>query len=203
MKKYCLLLLVFFVAADAQEGCDQDYNCCDETRFYAEILSGVNFVDNTTINHNKTTYNAGYIVATSLGYNWCYGLSLEAEYAYRRNKISKIHFFGGDHSRRGHYQSSSFMANLLWNLPSCSFWNIAPFIGAGLGYDFQKMHASNSTVIFDQKWNHFSWQLLAGLTYPIFCNTDISLEYKFHQGGNHFYNHTIGVGLIYKFGGIR
>jgi len=95
------------------------------------------------------------------------------------------------------------MANLLWDLLGCAFWKIQPFIGAGIGYDFQQMHASNSRIIFNQKWNHFSWQAMAGFAYSIFCNTEITLEYKFHQGGSHFYNHSVGVGLVYKFGFLR
>ena len=41
----------------------------------------------------------------------------------------------------------------------------------------------------------FLGRVMAGLAYPIFCNTEITLEYKFHQGGCHFHNHSIGVGL--------
>ena len=134
-------------------------------------------------------------------------MRLEAEYAFRRNDIRKIHFFAEGFSKHGHFQASSYMANLLWDLPlsswECAFWNIQPFIGAGIGYDFQQMHSSNSRIVFNQKWNHFSWQLMAGLAYPIFCNTEITLEYKFHQGGCHFYNHSLGVGLVYKFGFLR
>ena len=178
--------------------------CVDETNFYAKILGGANFLQNTTIEGNKSTYKTGYIIAGSLGYCWRYGLRLEAEYAFRRNAIRKIDFFTEGFSRHGHFQTSSYMANLLWDLPlsswGCAFWNIQPFIGAGIGYDFQQMHSSNSRIIFNQKWNHFSWQAMAGLTYPIFCNTEITLEYKFHQGGCHFYNHSVGVGLVYKFG---
>ena len=51
--------------------------------------------------------------------------------------------------------------------------------------------------------HHFSWQAMAGLAFPIFRNTEISLEYKFHEGGSHFYNHTFGVGLVYNFGFSR
>lgn len=210
-----LMSLLFFMAADtqAQERCDQDF-CCyednysvDETNFYAKILSGTNFLQNTTLNGNKCTYETGYIITGSLGYCWHYGLFLEAEYSFRKNSIRKIHLFGEDFSEHGHFQTSSYMANLLWNLPlsswHCALWNIQPFIGAGIGCDFQKMHSSNSRVIFDQKWNHLSWQLMAGLAYPVFCNTEITLEYKFHQGGCHFYNHSVGVGLVYKFGYLK
>jgi outer membrane autotransporter protein len=65
------------------------------------------------------------------------------------------------------------------------------------------MNASNSRIVFHQKWTQFAWQLMAGFSYPIFRNAEIALEYKYHQGGSHFYNHAIGVGLVYKFGFIR
>ena len=210
MKKNILLLLMpllFSMAADAhaQEWCDEDTCCVDEKNFYAKILGGANFLQNTKIQGNKSTYQTGYIVAGSLGYCWRYGLGLEFEYAYRRNGIRKIHFFTEGASKHGHFQTSSYMANLLWDMSAwgCAFWNIQPFIGVGIGHDFQQMHSSNSRIVFHQKWNRFSWQVMAGLAYPLFCNTEMTLEYKFHQGGRHFYNHSIGVGLAYKFGFLK
>src|ERR1700733_11200482 len=103
MKKNILLLLMsllFFMAAHAQaqerynedSSCYEDSCCVDETILYAKILSGANFLQNTTIGKNKSTYQTGYIIAGSLGYCWRYGLRLEAEYAFRRNTIRKIHF---------------------------------------------------------------------------------------------------------------
>jgi outer membrane autotransporter protein len=208
MKKNILLLLMpfsIFIAADAQAE-----DCCyaDRMNFYAEVFGGANFLQNTTIDGNKSTYQTGYTFAGSLGYRWRpSGLRLEAEYAFRRNAISKIDFITQGSSNHGYCQASSYMANLLWDLPLCSwgytFWNIHPFIGAGVGCDFQRMHASNSQIVFNQKWTQFAWQLMAGLAYPIFRNAEITLEYKFHQGGSHFYNHAIGVGLVYNFGFIR
>ena len=218
MKKNILLLLMsllFLMAADgqAQERCDEVF-CCyedrcyvDGTNFYAKAFGGANFLQHNEISENKSTYETGYIVAGSLGYSWRYGLRLEAEYAFRRNSIKKVHFFGEGSSKDGHFQTSSYSGNLLWDVPlsSCgyAFWNIQPFIGAGIGCDFQQIHSSNSRVVFHQKWKHFSWQLMAGLAYPIFCNTEIALEYKFHQGSCHFYNHSVGVGLVYNFCFLR
>lgn len=197
-KKYCSTnLFSFFIAA-------KDSCSAHETNFYAKILSGVNFLQNTSLDGNKSSYKSGYIIAGSLGLDWCYGLSLEAEYAFRRNDLRKTRFFVEGFSKHGHFQTSSWMVNLLWDLPlcSCTFWDIQPFVGAGMGYDSHRIHSSNSRIIFRQKWNHFSWQMMAGLAYPIFCNSEISLEYKFHQGGSHFYNHSLGVGLLYKFGSL-
>lgn len=201
-----LMSLLFVTAMDLQaDGCCEEYICCDDqTGFYAEIFGGANFLQNTTINDNKTSYQTGYLVAGSLGYCWHYGLRLEAEYAYRRNAIKKIDFFTEGSSKHGHIQSSSYMANILWDVPlsslGCSWGDLQPIIGAGIGYDFRQMHASNDRIVFNQKWNQFSWQLMAGLAYPIFCNTKITMEYKFHRAGCHFYNHSIGLGLDYKFG---
>lgn len=176
----------------------------DKESWYAKLLGGANFLQKSTTDGNKATFKAGGIIGGSLGYCWDCGLHLEAEYAFRRNAIKKIDFFVEGCSRSGHFQTSSFMANLLWDLPlpscECAFWNIKPFIGIGLGCDVQQMHSSNSRIIFCQKWNSLSWQAMAGLTYPIFCNTDMTLEYKFHQGGRHFYNHSVGIGLVYNFG---
>lgn len=212
MKKGILLFLMsllFSMAVDAQaqERCGEDFFCVNETNFYAKILSGVNFLDNTSIDENKATYQTGYIIAGSLGYSGRYGLCLEVEYTFRRNAIKKIHFFSKDFSKSGHFQASSYMANLLWHLPlssfGCAFWNIQPFIGAGIGYDFQQMHSSNSRIIFNQKWNQVCWQVMTGLAYPILCNTEVTLEYKFHRSNTHFYNQSIGVGLAYKFDFLR
>lgn len=195
-------------AIDAQGQSVEDKCCLKEMNFYAKIFGGANFLQNTKIDGNKTTYRGGYVFTGSLGYRWrYYGLRFEFEYAFRRNAISKIHFITQGYSTNGHFQNSSYMGNILWDLPLCSwgakFWKIQPFIGGGMGYDFQKAHASNSRVDFHQKWNHFSWQVMAGLAYPIFRNTEMTVEYKFHQGGSNFNNNSVGFGLVYKFGYIR
>ncbi|MBI3236378.1 MAG: porin family protein [Chlamydiales bacterium] len=201
---------LFFIAAAVQSQERSINVICwlDELNFYAKILGGANFLQSTTIDGNTSSYQTGYVFAGSLGYCWrYYGLRFEAEYAFRRNAISKIDFITQGSSKHGRFQNSSYMANLLWDLPlcswGCSFWKIQPFVGAGIGYDFQKVHSSNSQIVFHQKWNHFSWQAMAGLAYPIFRNAEITLEYQFHQGSSHFYNHSIGVGLVYKFGFLR
>lgn len=208
MKKNILLLLMSFLFFSIAHGQDQESNdektfCIDQTNLYVKFLSGANFLKNTITDGNKSRFKTGYIIDVLLGYRWPCGLRLEAEYAFRKNAIKKIDFYTEGCSFSGHFKNSSLMANLLWDLSlsswECTFGDIKPFIGVGLGYDFQKMHSSNSRIIFCQKWNNLSWQAMAGLTFPIFCNTDMTLEYKFHQGRNHFYNNSVGIGLVYNF----
>ncbi len=209
MKKHLICLALFFITATqsqekaqekpAPEGCWPD-----KKHFYASFFSGPNFIQNTSIDGNKASYDTGYIVAGSLGFSYRFGLHFEAEYAFRRNSIDEINLVGMGSSDTGRTQVSSYMANLLWGLPKgCTFWCIQPFIGGGLGYDFQQMHTSTSRIIFNQKWYNFSWQLMAGFARPIFRNTELAIEYKFHQGGTDFYNHAIGLSLQYNFGYLK
>ncbi len=192
------LLIYSHVYAEFDKNCSWD----NENELYAEISGGANFIQSSTSGGVTTKYKSGYIVSGSLGYSYCYGLRLEAEYAYRRNSLKNIHFFGRTFPIHGHFQSSSYMANLLWDLPlrswGCNVWQIQPFIGGGVGYDVQQLHANNSGFGYRESKNGFAWQVIAGLGYLIFCNTNISLEYKFHKGSlNHIYNHSFVVGLTY------
>lgn len=195
----CVVLLIIYAGLNAD--CTQ--NCCIfGNEFYGEIFGGPNFLQSSTDGGVRTKYKTGYVVSGSFGYSWCYGLRLEAEYAYRRNSYKNIHFFGRTFPIQGHFQSSSYMANLLWDLPlssrGCNCWQIQPFIGGGVGYDVQQIHANNAGFGYRESKKGFAWQVSAGLAYPIFCNTTISIEYQFHKGSlNHIYNHTMGIGFTY------
>lgn len=171
-------------------------HCCPRN-FYVRFLSGPNFLQDTTTDGNHTTFDTGYLIAGSVGYCLPCNLRLEGEYTFRRNAIKQIDFYVEGFSNNGDFQSSSYMGNLFWDL--CPCWCIQPYVGLGAGYDFQHMRACNSRILFAQDWDSFSWQVMAGLTYPIYCGTEISLEYRFHQGSSHFYSHSIGIGLGDRF----
>lgn len=215
MRKTILLLVTSLLVIGTTDAQSQetlvDDSCYTEDKcsvynayFYGKIFGGPNFLQDTTIDGNSAQYKTGYMIAGSMGYRWSCGLCLEGEYAFRRNNIEEIQFIQQGSSNQGYLETSSYMANLLWDLPFCFDWsdycNTRTFMGVGIGYDLPQMSASNSRVDFEQWWDSFSWQLMAGIAYPIFGNTEVTLEYKFHQGGSHFCNHVIGVGIDYKFG---
>lgn len=207
MKKFILSLIASILCSNTCIQAEDyfDYIHSDESKIYAEVFGGANFLQTQTSGGVKSDYQTGYVLSGSLGYRWCYGLRLEAEYAFRKNSARKVHFLGRNFNLHGHFQSSSYMANLLWDLPvyawGYSFCNIKPFVGAGVGYDFQQIHAKNAGLTLNQSKKDFAWQVIAGLSYPLFCNTDISIEYKFHKGGfSYIYNHSVGLSLTYKFG---
>jgi len=211
MKKVVVSLMSLMLAClciDLQ-ACDNDFSkgSGDSNSFYAEIFGGANFLQTEKRGGIKSYYRTDYLTSGSLGYRWCYGLRLEAEYAYRRNTLHKEHFFGRSFGVHGHFQSSSYMANVLWDLPlsklGCGFWKIKPFIGGGIGYDYQQIRTRIFGLNFRENKKHFAWQVITGVGYPIFCHTDLSLEYKYHKGGfKHIHNHSVGLGLTYKFGSL-
>lgn len=203
MKRIALSLIASMLFCTGTDVQADEYMASNE--FYAEAFGGANFLQTEKSGGIVSDYNTGYVVSGSLGYRWCYGLRVEGEYAYRRNSVRKLHFFGRSFSFHGHFQSSSYMANLLWDLPlsrwGCGCWKFRTFIGGGIGYDLQQIHAKNEGIAFRNNKKHFAWQVIAGIGYPLFCSTDISLEYKYHKGGfSYIHNHSLGVGLTYKFG---
>ena len=209
MKKILLLLLVLLampqtVRLFGQELCFEDPFVDQRNNYYVEIFGGANFLQSFKRGRVTTDFETGYIVSGSVGYRWCDTLRFEAEYAYRRNSLRKIHFFSRGFNLHGHCQSSSYMANLFWDLSlwnlGCHFWGIQPFIGGGIGYACQQLHAKRQGIDYRIKKNRFAWQVMTGINYPLLCNTDVSIEYKFHQGGfRHLYSHSVGVGLKYNF----
>lgn len=183
--------------------CVHAYAEIDFDGWYGKLFSGANFLQTERNSGVLNRYDTGYLISGSFGCQWDY-FDLEAEYAYRRNALKSLNFLGRSYSMRGHFQSSSYMANLLWTLPlercGCSLWGIQTFIGGGIGYDIQKNHGSEGGLSFKNNKNGFAWQIIAGFGYPVFCNTDLSLEYRFHKGPlGHLYNHSVGVGLTYSF----
>lgn len=166
--------------------------------FYGEIFGGVNFLQTSKKNDIRLDYDPGYIVGGSIGSRQCYGLRLEGEFAYRRNSLNKAHFFGESYHRSGYFESYSLMGNVLWDIP----WRcvVQPYIGGGIGYDFQKTHTHAYGISLNERKKHFAWQFLAGLNYTLPCCLDVFLEYKFHQGGfKHIYCHSLGLGCTYEF----
>lgn len=202
MKKTILLGIVAIASTSSNAEAFMS-NSASTSGIYIELFGGANFLQTSSNNHIQPTFETGYIVSGSLGYKWCNGLRLEAEYAFRRNDLEKLHFFGQTFKLPGHFQSSSYMANALWDISLsryCINW-LTPFAGVGIGYDTQQYHAKQDGFHFRRKENSFAWQLMTGLKLPIFKNTDLSLEYKFHKGPiKNIYSHSIGLGLTYTFG---
>lgn len=198
MNKFFLSVMAFLLFCSSG-------TCQEENNFYSKFFGGVNFLQSESRRGIQADYQSGYVFSGALGCCWSSRVSLEVEYSFLKNSLREVHFLGRDFSFDGHFQSSAYMVNLLWDLPlfnwGCDLWKACPRIGAGIGYDLQQVYAKNAGGTFNETNRHFGWQIIAGLVYHLSCCADISLEYKFHKGGfRHIYNQSLGIGLSFQFG---
>jgi len=207
MKKIVTLLAVvvgltsFMPKAEAHAG------------FYIGPLGGANWLQTNKKSHHhdgsseedfgsnlEVDFNTGYYVGGFLGYEFCSGLSVEAEFTYRHNTIRKIKAFDESFKAHGKFWSMSYMANVLYDI-HLNRWlclPITPYIGAGIGYEQQRLKLGRFHG--EGKKNGFAWQVLAGIGYDITPCFDVALDYRFNEGrARRIYNHSLGVRADYVF----
>lgn len=232
MKKFVLLTILLAALIVPQY-----VKAVDMEGFYVGATGAADFLSNTgkgrrhgsgSGHRNHFRYDTGFFGAIDLGYRWCSGLHLEAEVAYRYNRQRKNHrrhygnFFESRRNRRGHRDVWAAMVNVLYDINMC--WCVEPYVGAGIGYAHVRNNrhnrrfnygSSNSHRRHDKDDNAFAWQIILGVAYPITCNIDVALEYRFfnavnnsrrhhgyHNSGRenrNAFNNDIGVNLKYYF----
>lgn len=171
---------------------------CPPDGVYVAIGGGGNFLQTQMHHHVKYRFNSGYMATGSFGYCASNQMRIEAEYNFRRNSLQSIKYFNREFSLSGRFQSSSYMVNVLCDSSSCDEFHT--YVGAGIGYDFQQLHASALGYSISEHKKNLAWQVIIGGGYPVSCNANITLEYKFHKGGYCFlYDHSLGIGLNYFF----
>ncbi len=190
-----------------EDYCCPTTECCFEQEhdFYANVFAGANFLQFKGRTHGVHK-KVGFAVSGSIGYRIACGFRVEGEYAFRRNTLKARNYSAATGHAHAYNQTNSFMANVLYDLPlHCYNVDFVPFVGAGIGYDSQKIHASaragNVSISQSATKGMFAWQFLTGIAYPLCDSTQISVEYKLHRGIRYdVYNHSIGAGLTYNFG---
>jgi opacity protein-like surface antigen len=175
-----------------------------EKPLYVQALGGLNFLEAKCGYGSRLSTKVGYVVSGSIGYELSNGLRAEAEVAFRRNTADTIHFFGGNYPIDMHYQTTSYMGNLLWDISLCRFGlNIEryrPFIGAGIGCDQQYYETNDFHGCVRAKNAIFAWQVMAGISYELYENWNLSLGYNFHKPGTTgVYNQAVTLAVKHNF----
>lgn len=167
---------------------------CQKMPFYVKATSGINFLHVKSLDFQK-----GYLLTAALGYKFFCGARIEAEYGYRRNQSE----FKGYRFVKGHFITSSVMINGLWDVPLYRWFDcgVQPFIGGGLGCNFERysiMNTIGSVFKTHQHKNHFAWQVIVGFDVPLLKRLDFTFEYKLMSPGESTHlNNSIAVGLTY------
>ncbi|HUD01363.1 MAG TPA: porin family protein [Rhabdochlamydiaceae bacterium] len=182
--------------------------CCEEPKrhgVYLSVSGGVNFANQEAIADAETTLKTGYVFTAAAGYLFKFGVRIELEAAYRRNRIHQRHIdhfdIELDEKAKGYFQSMAYMMDFLYDIPT-NYW-IVPYFGGGAGCAYNHHHFRvkdfSGVVYIDQNKNGFAWQGIGGLAF-VFDHFDITLEYRYYKPNVKKYNdQNVLLGLRYHF----
>lgn len=190
MKK--LLLIIAACASFANSQIDAD-------NAYAGVTGGVNFINTYRHDGQSIEFKPGATGAATLGYKVDCGLRTEAEFGYRYNRFSKIKVDGIRIDGRGHVNSWSTMANVIYDLPT--YVCVQPYVGVGVGYAKYRVstkHVPTNTVV-KHSLDGFTHQFLAGVEYPLDYSLSLDVKYRYQKTHNVDYQQSVECGLVCAF----
>lgn len=139
---------------------------------YVSILGGPTWAPDLNVGGTKNPMDTGYNVGARFGYtldNWNLpNVSVEADGLFNQSN------FAADNS--GRIQSSSYMANAIYHIPTDSQFSF--YGGAGLGLvhtniDDNAGHHGGSDVL--------GWQAIGGVDYALNDMTGLFVEYRYQN----------------------
>jgi outer membrane protein OmpA-like peptidoglycan-associated protein len=156
-------------------------------------------------------YDDGFVGALNGGYAFNNGFDFELEGAMRYNDVNNVRGIGGQ--ARGSMRNYAAMGNMLYNFDLGM--PFTPYIGAGIGMaDYTPYHIRSDNMPYPayiggpDKWG-LAYQAIAGVSYKITDNVDMSLEYRFFSRtdadypkgvANDYDAHSVLIGVRYSFG---
>lgn len=223
MKKQLLLASAAVVALGASSASASDHD-----GWYLSIGAGANWVASTEPSTRlgdtlDTSFDAGWALHGSVGYDFDAPVRLEVEFAHRDNDIEEIFESpnGGLpilHSNViGELTQSSAMLNLLFDVSIGETVDLT--LGGGVGLARADLEARSGPILItdsDSDELSFAYQGIAGLGFDLGDQTQLFVEYRYfaNHGQNvvtfpppnlpltdeaDFDNHTASVGLRFFF----
>jgi opacity protein-like surface antigen len=142
---------------------------------YVSVLGGPTFAPGLNVNGTKNGMDTGFNVGARAGYylsDWNLpNISVEADWMLNQSDYS--------HTANARLQSNSYMANLIYHLPTESAFEF--YGGAGLG--------AVDTNIDNGLGNHggstvLGWQLIGGAEYRVSDQASLFAEYRYQNAHN-------------------
>ena len=161
------------------------------------IANPLGFEGYTSGNSGKIQFHNSYAADTAVGYGFGDGFRVELNADFDRNTASKLKYANlGDQPLHGGMNTYGPMVNALYDmdvgLP------IFPYVGAGIGYQWQKFKTPLNGAFDSVHGTHgsFAYNVIAGVAYPLPMVPGLSLtaEYKFTQlvESRNYYDFTGG-----------
>jgi opacity protein-like surface antigen len=161
--------------------------------FYVGVLGGYTFGSDLELKeyHYSTDLDVQetWVVGAKFGYTMPFAkfLAMEFEYLYFNPDVNRtvLYFSGSDfRTMEGSVDVNNFMFNVIAKYP---VGKIHPFLGAGLGFSYIDLSATETTRIAGVTSTHsmnrdhtaFARQLLAGVNFEINKNLSVDLTYRY------------------------
>jgi len=141
------------------------------------------YVNNAGLpDEGKVVTDNGYGVLGSVGYGLGNGWRAEIEGDYMDDKFSKLEYDGTSYKASGTERKYGAFVNVLYDL-DVGLPYLYPYLGAGVGWQFDEDHNFNTTndFAFQKTRGSLAYQGIAGVAYPIAFVPGLSatLEYRF------------------------
>lgn len=151
--------------------------------FSASLTAKEGFYINGSAGPNWTCEGTrvGFLTGAAVGYEFNFGLKLEAEYCFRRNNFGKTVL-----------HTHSILGNILYNLPVKTI--VQPYVGIGLGYGHQFAYLKSKNI---GKGHGFVWDTIAGFEIPLNCRFSTGVQYKYLRSEREGIDHSIAATLKY------
>jgi opacity protein-like surface antigen len=159
----------------------------------------------------KVDFDSGLSIGLAIGVEMSNNFSLQFDIGYMKNDVDtlKIDGVGIDPALFGgsmEMEQMPIMLSAIWN---GSGSNIQPYAGFGLGTTHGEFSVDLDATLFgtpltysEDEWA-FTYQAIAGIKFELSPSADMSIDYRFlhadYDGGSDLDNHTISLGLQFRF----
>ena len=153
----------------------------DDT-FYVEIQPGVSILADSDISglglSGEAEFDTGFVIGGALGYRIFDNLRAEANLSYRQADVDKVTSGAVVLEGAGDASVLALMANVYVDFDFG--YAVKPYIGGGIGVGFIDVDKGSSNIlIVDDEATEFAWNIMAGASYRVLENIDLSLGYRY------------------------
>ncbi len=149
---------------------------------YVEVQTGVSVLADSDISGlglaGEAAFDTGFVVGGAIGYRLFDNLRAEANLRYRKADVDKVTSGAVTLKGVGDVGILTLMANVYVDFDFG--YAIKPYIGGGIGIGFVDVDKGSSNIlIVDDNETEFAWNLMAGASYRVFENADLTFGYRY------------------------
>lgn len=167
--------------------------------WYVGLEGGASWVDDTDFGYTRVNpgpintldtaeFDTGWAALATIGYGFEKNWRVELEGGYRSNDFDLTLPVGAAFPTNGELTEITAMINLIYDVPLTDKLDLN--VGIGAGADYAKL---NDDRIVNDADTNFAYQLVAGLTYKLTSQLDLSLTYRFLNVDSPSFSDTLGT----------